>query len=65
LAIGCIVGVDIPLGKPVKDRGLDMEAALVFLPCRQDRVTLTATFRLILTIIPTNNSKPVINKYAS
>jgi len=38
LAIGCIVGVDIPLGKQVNDPGLDVEAALVFLPCRQDRV---------------------------
>ena len=39
LAIGCIVGVDIPLGKQVKDAGLDMDAALVFPPCRQDRVS--------------------------
>jgi len=38
LAIGSIAGVDIPLGKQVKDAGLDVEAELVFPPCRQDRV---------------------------
>ena len=65
MAIGCIAGVDIPLGKQLKDPGLDMEAALVFLHVVRIGLTLTATFRLILTIIPTNNFKPMINKYAS
>jgi len=46
LAIGCIAGVYIPLGKQVKDDGLDVEAVLVFPPCRQDRVRVNSNCNL-------------------